>query len=1113
MRKFILLIGIVSILYGEMYASKTPDSILIESTELRQKNAQVEGIIKKLENKFHVFITYESSIFNNFKLTNSKSALGTANIEDAFAVLFKGSSLTYKKIRKDFYVIIKTDISINYNPKDTVIVITGTVYDETNMELPGASILVRETTNGTVTDLDGNFSLKISSSAETLIFRFIGYKTVVEKIENKTNFKIHLVPEAIGLDEIVVSGVAGKTSMKKLTVTVAKINADELNEAPASSAATSLQGKIAGVKITQAYGTPGSGASIRLRGSTSITGNQAPLILVDGNIFESSLADINVDDIQSIEVVKGAAAASLYGSKAGSGVILITTNRGNNLEEGKTQIKVRNEYGSSSITKNIELSEHHPYELSLDYKDFDYFTKYEGVRYNEDGSISRGSRRLEEDHISDNEYGFINNNQDNFFNPGSYYTNYISMANRSAKTNIFMSFENNKQSGILFSTKGYNRQNFRVNIDHYLNEKIKISTSNLLISTNSDNPGSTNSFFDLLFLSPDVDLEQENEDGSSYKIKPDPWSIEENPLYPLYYRERTSTKTTLLSNIIINYELFEWLNFNTKYTIEKQSKDWSTFTPRGYLYGGGQTIDGSIYMEQYSSSYQTFQTTANFNKIFNQLTVKAKISYLYEDKNYHDFWVTGRDFLTANIPQLNNTNAELSSMSSYEGIIRAENIFGIVDFDYKDRYLFSALYRKDGSSLFGVNERWNDYYRVSAAYRISQDIKIPGIDELKIRAAYGTAGQRPGFSYQYETWSISNGALQKSTLGNNDLKPSESEELELALDATIMNRVDLQLSYSKTDTKDVFALAPLASHLGYPGQWKNVGTLSTWSYEAALGLKIIEKNNLNWKVNLTFDRIRQQITKLNIPEYKTGPKNAFLIKEGETLGAIYGYRWLTSLEEMSEQLMEGQSIDDYVINSDGYVITDGTEGSINESAILWDKDANGVADLTKIGDGNPEFNLGLSSTLSWRNIQLYALFDWKNGGDIYNYTHQYTFRDGRAIEFDQFDKPDEEKKTIDYYSTFYYHTALNSYFIEDASYVKLRELSLYYTISAKNIEALQGRISSIRLGVIGHNMFTFTNYSGYDPEVASGTDLSNFPFDDFGYPNYRTISASIEIKF
>lgn len=1105
MQKYLLIIGVLLLVNQGVYAGTLPNASNISI----QNKQTAKQILDKLEVRFNVHITYESDILKQLKVNNEAEVLNAKNIDEAFKLLLKDSKLTYKKIRSDFFVIVEKE----EKTKNTSITITGSILDENNLPLPGATIVVAETQQATTTDINGIFFIKVGAQAKTLRISFIGYKNVELPIKKKTNFNIQLVPDVVGLDEVVVAGVAGKTSIKKLTVTVAKINAKELNEAPASSAASSLQGKVAGVRVVQGSGTPGSAASIRLRGSTSLTGNNSPLIMVDGNIFASSLADINVDDIKSMEIVKGAAAASLYGSKAGSGVILITTYRGSELKEGKTLVKFRNEFGTSSIARNIDLATHHPYQLAKDAGDFDFYTKYKGVRYDEEGNVKRGSRRLEEDHYADNPYSLLIDNQDKFYNNGNYYTNYISISNRSKKTNIFLSFENNKQSGILFSTNGYNRHNFRVNVDYRFNDKLKLSTSNLLINTKSDNPGSSNSFFDLLFLSPDVNLEQVNDDGSPYKIDPDPWSIEENPLYPLYYRERESTRTSLLSNVIMNYKPTSWLNFDAKYTIEMRFKNWNTYTPRGYLYGGGQYIAGSLYKEQYKSNYQTFQTTANFNKIFGNFTLKGKLSYLYEDESYSDFAVTGREFIVADIPQLGNTNAEKSTLNSYEGIIRAENIFGIADIDYKGKYLFSALYRKDGSSLFGENKRWNDYYRISAAYRITEDINIPGFEELKIRAAYGTAGQRPAFSNQYETWNISNGSINKSTFGNKDLKPSESGEMEFALDAYFLKRFNLQLSYSKTDTKDAIALAPIPSHMGYPNQWKNVGTISSNVFEATLGFKIIDNKSFKWNANLNFDRIRQSITKLNVPQYQTGPHKAFLMREGETLGAIYGYRWLTSLTEMEAQLKPNESIDDYTINSDGYVIKTGTEGTTGETPVLWDKDGNGVADITKIGDGNPDFNMGLSSTFTWKGLQLYALFDFKNGGDVYNYTHQYTFRDNRAIEFDQFGKPEEDKKTINYYATFYHHTALNSYFVEDATYVKLRELSLFYNLTSDKLGGLGKHISSIRIGGIAHNLYTFTNYSGYDPEVASGSDLTNFPFDSFGYPNYRTYKVSLEINF
>jgi len=217
---------------------------------------------------------------------------------------------------------------------------------------------------------------------------------------------------------------------------------------------------------------------------------------------------------------------------------------------------------------------------------------------------------------------------------------------------------------------------------------------------------------------------------------------------------------------------------------------------------------------------------------------------------------------------------------------------------------------------------------------------------------------------------------------------------------------------------------------------------------------------------------------------------------------------------MAMQLPEGKIIEDFTINSDGYVIPVGTEGTNGEIPIELDSDNDGLADKVQIGNGNPRFNLSLSNTFNYKNFTLYFLLSWKNGGDVYNYTRQYTFRDLRAAEFDQYGKPENEMKSINYYSTFYKNTEINSYFVENGSYLKMREASLYYTFNrAQMSKVLKGVIKTIRIGVQARNIFTISNYTGYDPEVASGADLANYPFDDFGYPNFRTFSGSIQLTF
>ncbi len=1087
-----------------------------------------ETIILTLEKKFEVSITVDAVAFTkNVQVKENLNDLSgeistSTSIEKSLELIIRNTDLEYEKVRDDFYIIRKKSAEKKSTPQTILQVkdrsFSGIVVDADSDEvLPGVNIYVKGANRGTISDYEGLFDLSLPNEEVEIIVSYIGYKTEEFMLAvNQSEMSISLEQDRFGLDEVIVSGVASNTPRRNLSISVVKLGEDEIKEVPSSSASTALAGKVAGVTVVQGNGQPGSGASIRFRGSTSLTGNQSPMIIVDGTIISTSLADINVDDIESFEVVKGAAAAALYGSRAGNGVIVITTKRGNRLQKGKTSIVFRQEIGFQELAKKIETSTHHPYQLVADWEDYDY-TRYEGVFYKEDGTKLSGARMVNSSGYADQLFHQVYDHQDLFFSRGAYNTSYLSILGNSNQTNFMISYERNNQQGIITETKGYSRNNLKFNLDHNISDKAKISTSNLFINTFSQDPGNSwSAFKDLLFISPDVDLTEPNSDGSPYKIKPDQWDeINENPLYPIFYRERTTEKMSFIGNVNFRYNLTPWMNFDTKYTYEFRDNYNKTLTPKGYLGGNKQTFGGSLYRSHYNSFNQNYQATININKQFNELTTKLKVSYLYENSTYRSDNTTGREFVVADVPHWNNVDPKKTSLYSYEGEIVAINYFGILDMDYMDKYIFSALYRIDGSSLFGSEERWHPYFRASAAYRLTEEFTIPGVSELKIRTSYGSSGQRPGFQYQYEAWSLNNGILSKNTKGNSALKASQTNEFEVGLDMEFLNRFYLEFVYSNSLTHDAIALAPLPSHAGYPYQWKNVGQIHSTNYELSLGISVIDTKNFSWNSKFLFDRIRQSLGEMDIPDYKTGPRNAFFIREGETFGVIYGYRWLTSLEEINEQLPDGMTLSDYEINSDGYVIPAGTEGTSDEIPIKLDIDQDGNADIVEIGDGNADFRLSVNNTLKYKGFSIYALLSFKYGGSIYNYTHQYMFRDLRAIEIDQFDKAEADKKTISYYSTFYNNTEINSYFIERADYFKIREVSISYEINRKQLARVFGdnKIESIKLGIQGRNLLTISPYSGYDPEVATGNDLSNYPFDDFGYPNFRTYSASLQVKF
>ena len=1090
--------------------------------QVKATGPSLQDVVLSIEDQYHVSITLDADAAKEVLVKSANDILKSKDVKQALDKLITGTNLQYKKLRSDYFVISvakkqhKTESvdTLRTRQKKPSRIISGTVsFKSDGSPIVGANVVIVGTNRGTTTDINGHYQIAVRDNEHQLAFSYVGMQTVKVNVEKKDHVDVALHNDTYGLNEVVVAGVAAKTPRKNLTISVTKVADKELNTAPSPSVVQSLEGKVAGVTVVQANGLPGSGAAIRLRGSTSLNGNQAPMIVLDGNILNTNLADINVDDVASVEVVKGAAASALYGSRAGNGVLVITTKRGLN-QKGTTRVHVRSEWGMQEIAHYIEQATHHPYQLADDWENYKDFTKYKGVIYDSLGNVIRGSRRVTDSGYADQPYARLINQQKEFYKKGFYSNNYVSVTGNQKKTNFLVSYERNKQSGIIFSTGGYTRNNLRVNLDHHLLKNLKISTSNLFIYTLSHNPASYKAFNDLLFVSPDVDLTAPNADGSPYKIIPDPWSVAENPLYPLYYREKTSKRVSLIGNVIGYWYALPWLSANAKYTYEYRNKYWNTYTPKGYLASGGQFINGSLYKQTYQEFNQDFQFTINLNKKFNDLVGKLKLSYLYENSSWENYSVFAQDFIVAGVPQLTNTDPTKSQLNSYEGKIVAINYFGILDLNWKDRYLFSGLFRMDGSSLFGANERWNPYYRLSVGYRITKDVRIPGIDELKIRASYGTSGLRPGFSYQYETWSINNGILKKSTLGNKNLKPSETGELEVGLNVDFLKMFSFEATYSKSTTRDAFALAPLPSHLGYPAQWRNVGTLASNSIEASLNSRFFDKNNFSWNMYLTFTRIRQKVQSLSIPAYNTGPRNAFFIKAGETFGIMYGYSWVRSLEQMSKQLPAGRTIDDYVVNSDGYVILKGTEGTKAERPVKLDTNGDGLPDKVVIGDGNPDFLMSMANTFTIRDFTVYFLFSWKNGGDIYNYTRQYTFRDNRAKIIDQHGKNPGTKKAINYYQTFYDGTGINSYFVEDGSFLKMRELSVSYSVNhAKLKKAHLGFLHAFSIGFRAKNLFTLTRYKGYDPEVASGGDLTNYPFDNFGYPNYRVITGSVSFTF
>jgi hypothetical protein len=457
--------------------------------------------------------------------------------------------------------------------------------------------------------------------------------------------------------------------------------------------------------------------------------------------------------------------------------------------------------------------------------------------------------------------------------------------------------------------------------------------------------------------------------------------------------------------------------------------------------------------------------------------------------------------------------------------ISAQGYFAAANVDYRGRYIVDALVRRDGSSLFGPEERWHTYYRASGAWRVAEEPwwTVDAVDELKLRYSIGTAGGRPSYGDRFETYSFTDGGgLEKGTLGNRFLKPELSTEQEIGVDAIIRNRVSVQLSYARTKSEDQLVLVPLPAGFGFSSQWQNAGTVEGRTWEATIEATAIEQNDLRWTLGFVADRSRHEITEFNRRCFRTGAESAFYRCAGETLGTMYGTRFITSAAE----LPEGAPADQFQVNDDGLLVWVGAGGdwrnqqwgtSSTDLDATYDwgipilqTEESGVSSVVRIGDTNPDFNWGLSSNLQWRHFTLYGLLGAQVGGDIYNRTNQRMYQYFRSGDTDQAGRPDELKKTTDYYSQLYAANLINEWFVEDASFVKLRELSLRFRVPQGTIERFsRGSVDGLTIFAIGRNLFTWSDYKGYDPEA--GTPLSRM--DDFVYPQFRTLTAGLEIRF
>jgi TonB-linked SusC/RagA family outer membrane protein len=937
-------------------------------------------------------------------------------------------------------------------------------------------------------------------------------------------YDLKMEAAALNLQAMVTTGVVDPASGTRVPFSVGRVSAEDA-PVPATNALETIQGKIAGVSVVPS-GQAGSGTNIQLRTPTSISKGNAPLVVVDGVIqtqsFDAASADLQSMDIESVEVVKGAAAASLYGSRASAGVIQIRTRRGTDMAEGTTRFTVRSEYGSNALPRKVDWAQNH------------YFlADATGAYTNATGQVVPREQRVPRpayERFQDRQYapGTFFNQVDEFFDPGNFARNSLNIAQNGAKTNWFFSFVNQREDGVVLNSGRYDQNDFRLNLDHRPRSDLQFGVSTYYSRSKRQNLyGDT--FFDLINQAPDVNLRQPDPDGTPFIFQPDFEGREENPLYVLSTEQNNRNRARLQGALEARYTPRSWLTVDGNLSYDRSDRSNDFFLDQGVKTEGyGLGGPGSISRFNGTTNALNASLSANLLKRVGDVTLRSTVRGLMESETNNTVNASGEIFATPGVNSLNN--ATVRFISSLSETIKTNSFFVSGAADYRGKLIVDGLARRDGSSLFGPEEQENWFYRVSGAYRLSEEGWFPLkrlFSEFKIRASQGTAGGRPDFNDQYETFNfVEGGGLVKQNLGNRFLRPEFSKETEIGIDAIIKNRYSLQISRARQTTTDQLLLIPLAGYFGYANQWQNAGTVTGDSWEGTFEAQVIRKPNFTWRTGIVADRNRNRITEFNRPCFTT---NTIAFRcAGETLGNMYGFSFMRDASQLPASV--GSRANEFQVNDEGVLVwvgagnafTEGetkrlwgTSATIGNGVYRWGQpitavDSLGNAAVVRIGDGNPDFRFGVSNTVGWRSVQLFMLWDAQVGGDVYNQTRQRMYQYGRHTDVDQAGKPQELKKTTDYYVALYAANSPTDWFVEDASFVKLRELSLKYRLP-RSFNAALSRLGANQasLSLIGRNLLTLTSYKGYDPEV--GTVLNRL--DSFGYPRYRTFTGSVEIIF
>lgn len=988
--------------------------------------------------------------------------------------------------------------------------ISGRVIGSDSGPLPGVTILEQGTTNGTATGADGTFNLSVKPGA-TLVISSIGYSTQTLAVGNQTTLNVTLQATTNNLDEAVVVGY-GVQSKADLTGSVTQLSGAVVANQPVTSFEQSIQGRTPGVVVNQGSGKLGQGINIQVRGTSSVTASNRPLYVVDGVpiTFQDQsqagdeplnpLADLNPNDIESISILKDASATAIYGSRASNGVVLITTKKG---KQGQTKVTVGYYYGASSPTRLRQFLNADQYKelLSESMTNVGLIGTNPRTQYPTLAAAFAGEGGLDYNSTYNTPWdrlAFRNNGKFKLFgSDAASISQYdFSAAGGDAKTRFYLSGTFNDQKGIIIGNR-FRRGSLRLNLDHSIVDNLKVGLNVSLARTVNDRVSGDNAFSNPLQLNALTPLQ------TAY----DPITGQLNAS-TIYYNNLIDQQ--LGSNRAGTYRSFStaYLNWVPLKGLTLRTEIGGDFLNLNEdLVRGAGTQDGGATGYAYNAQTQTVNytntNTATYNFDLNEdhhFDVLVGESYQRADQKVTA--AEGRGFPTTEFTRIASAAVKTGGNSSFGTGYSFLSYFARANYNFQGKYLLSGSVRRDGSSRFGVNNRYGTFGAGSLGYLLSEESFLKGnkvLNYLKVRASYGVTGNGEIGNFNSRRfvsalpYADQSGIAPDANIGNPNLSWETTKQVDLGLEFGFLdNRITGEVDLYQKNTTGLLLNRQLQLTSGYTTITENVGALRNRGLELSVNGRILD-GDFKWNLGANMSFNRNLITDLPTPIIPTG-NTLSRVQQGEPLGVFYAKKYAGVDPTNGDAL---------------YYQADGTPS--NNYA---------TAPIQKVGNPNPKFTGGVTTTLSYKGFDLNALGQFTYGNDIYNAAGTYQSANADFFDNQTIDQLNRWRNPGDITSVPQARygasngTNTSSRWIQDGSFFRIKTITLGYNLPADLVK--RGRIQTVRVYLTGQNLATFTKYTGYDPEVNTygiGTAGYLLGHDFYTPPLAKTYLLGVNIGF